>query len=172
MGYFSCDFLYFNFQFGSESAMMWHVHGGSTPPVESGVILDRFGGHDRGDKTRTSTRGDRSKYPRPRPQTIAHRTPPVAPKKNTAAASPIFLPARSATITKTEQTSKKTGNALEAPIAASPMLFRAWRLRAPSAQPRDPESESFLSCATKRKSLAAARTRQRKPSLSSTLVAV
>ena len=76
-------------------------------------------------------------------------------------------------ITKPEQTSKKTEDTLETSITASPLLFRTWRLRAPSAHTRHPESDSFLSCATKRKKrLAAARTQQRKLSLSSTYVVV
>ena len=90
-----------------------------------------------------------------------------------AAASPIFRPARSANNHENLANEQKTEDTLETSIAASPLLFRTWRLRASSAHPRHPESDSFLSCATKKKKrLAAARTRQRKPSLSSTRVAV
>ena len=53
-------------------------------------------------------------------------------------------------------------------IAAPPSLFRARRFWAPSAHPREAESDSFLTCATKTKQrLAAARTRPCTPSLSS-----
>ena len=55
------------------------------------------------------------------------------------------------TITKTKQTSEKTENMLVTLIATSPLMFQARSLRAPSAHPRDPESDSFLSCATKKK---------------------
>ena len=58
-------------------------------------------------------------------------------------------------------------------IAASPSLFRAWRFWAPSAHPREAESDSFLTCAAKIKQrLAAAGTRPCTLSLSSTIVVV
>ena len=58
-------------------------------------------------------------------------------------------------------------------IAASPSLFRAWRFWAPSAHPREAESDIFLAGAAKTKQrLAAARTRPCTPSLSSTIVVV
>ena len=58
-------------------------------------------------------------------------------------------------------------------IAASPSLFRAWRFWAPSAHPREAESDSFLTCAARTKQgLAAAGTRPCTPSLSCTIVVV
>ena len=58
-------------------------------------------------------------------------------------------------------------------IAASPSLFRAWRFWAPSAHPREAESDSFLACAAKTKQrLAAAGTRPCTPSLSYIIVVV
>ena len=43
------------------------------------------------------------------------------------------------TITKTEQSNKKTEDTLEISIASSPLLFRTWRLRALCAHPRHPK---------------------------------
>ena len=45
--------ILYNLELGSSSASMQHAHGGSTPPVGSGVILCRFDEHDRGHKART-----------------------------------------------------------------------------------------------------------------------
>ncbi|CAN0507824.1 unnamed protein product, partial [Laminaria digitata] len=53
-------------------------------------------------------------------------------------------------LSKTERSSKKTEDTLKTSIAASPLLFHAWRFRLPSAHPRDPESDSFLACASKK----------------------
>ena len=142
--------------------------------MESGGILGCFGDHDRGDKPRTSKRGDRSNS-----RAHAHRPKQIVPRrwrlksdhggrKPNFSASSIRQQSR-----KPSKGSKKMEDTLETSIAASPLLFRTWRLRASSAHPRHPESDSFLSCATKNeKGLAAPRTRKRKPSLSSTLVAV
>ena len=68
-----------------------------------------------------------------------------------AAAIPIFRPARSANNRENRANEQKTEDTLETSIAASPLLFHKWRLRAPSAHLRHPESGSFLSCATKKK---------------------
>ena len=53
-------------------------------------------------------------------------------------------------VIKLSNRAKKTEDTLENSIAASPLLFRTWRLRAPSADPRHPESDSFLPCTKKK----------------------
>ena len=142
--------------------------------MESGGILGRFGNHDRGDKTRASTRGDRSNG-----RGHAHRPLQIVPrrwclKKNHGGRKPIFSACSIGQPSqKPSKQAQKTEDTLETSVAASPLLFRTWRLRASSTHPRHPESDSSLSFETKKKKrLAAARTRQCKPSLSSAPVAV
>ena len=96
LGLFSCNFSNFNLKFESSSVFNEHIHGGSTPWVESGAIIGHFDDHDRGDKTRTSTTGDRTNS-----RAHAHRPQNIVPRRwrlkdIMAAASPIFRPARSA----------------------------------------------------------------------------
>ena len=46
---------------------------------------------------------------------------------------------------------KHRGYTLKTLMAAPPSLFRGWHFRAPSAHPRDPESDGFLAYAAKKK---------------------
>ena len=110
--------------------------------------------------------------PRPRLQTIAQRTRALAPKKESwRSRAHFFQPARSAKPHENRATTQHTEDALKTSIGVSPSLFRAWRFNAPSAHPREAESDSFLACgANQKQRLAAARTRRRMPSLSSALV--
>ena len=111
------------------------------------MILGRFCDHDRSDRTPTSTietTGAIAAHPCSR---IIARL-----KKFMAAASPIFRPARPADHHENRANEQnKTEDTLETSIVASPLLLRAWRLRAPSAHPRHPERDSFPSCATRKK---------------------
>ena len=89
--------------------------------------------------------------PRPRIQTIAQRTPAVAPQKKSWRSQAQFFhqPDRpSATRTKR---SKDTEEKLKTSTAASPSLTLAWGLRASSAHSREAESDSFLACAAEHK---------------------
>ena len=98
-----------------------------------------------------------------------------ASKSIMAAAIPSFHPARSSNNHETPANEEINGGYardLDICIITTAAL-RTWRLRASSAHPRHPESDSFPSCATKKiRRPAAARTRQPKPSLSSTRVVV
>ena len=85
-----------------------------------------------------------------------------------AVASPNLPPARSAKCHDNQAKLPKTQR-----IAASPSPLRAWRFFTSSAHPREAETDSFLAWASKTKQrLAAARTRPRAPSLTSTIVVV
>ena len=71
-----------------------------------------------------------------------------------AAAIPTFRPARSASNHENLANGQKNGGYprdLDSCTTASLLLFSTWRLRVFSAHPRHPESDSFLSCATKKK---------------------
>ena len=89
--------------------------------------------------------------PRPRIQTMAQRTPAVAPQKKSWRSQSLFphqLDRPSAT--RTKGSTQNTEEKLKTSIAASPSLSRAWRLRASSAHSREAESDSFLACAAKK----------------------
>ena len=110
--------------------------------------------------------------PRPRIQTIAQRTPAVAPtKKSWRSQAQSFYPLDRRSVTGPKRSTQDTEEKLKNSIAASPSRSRAWRLRASSAHSREAESDSFLACAAKRKQrLSAASTRRCTPSLSSALL--
>ena len=110
--------------------------------------------------------------PRPRIQTMAQRTPAMAPQEKSWPSQSQFshqLDRPSAT--RTKRSTQNTEEKLKTSIAASPSLSRAWRLRASSAHSREAESDSFLTCAAQKKQrLSAASTRRCMPSLSSALL--
>ena len=90
--------------------------------------------------------------PRPRIQTIAQRTPAVAPqKKSWRSQAQFFHQLDRPSATRTKRSTQNTEENLKTSIAASPSLTRAWRLRASSAHSREAESDSFLACAAKKK---------------------
>ena len=90
--------------------------------------------------------------PRPRIQTIAQRTPAVAPqKKSWRSQAQFFHQLDRPSATRTKRSTQNTEENLKTSIAASPSLTRAWRLRRSSTDSREPESDSFLACATKKK---------------------
>ena len=98
--------------------------------MESGgvgdVILARFGDHDRGDKTRCPTTGDRASTPT---DNIGHRTPAVAPIKQLAGASPIRRPTGSANHQKNgakKQNNRGYVGSLDISIIVS-LRLRTWR---------------------------------------------
>ena len=93
--------------------------------------------------------------PRPRIQTIAQRTPAVAPqKKSRRSQAQFFHQLDRPSATRTKRPTQNTEEKLKKPIAASPSLSRAWRLRDSSAQSREAESDSFLACAANKKTAA------------------
>ena len=144
--------------------MTWHVRGGTTHPGQPGAIfsLSIVDDYDQGDKTRTSTRGDRGNS---RAYAICHRKshPGGGASQNImAAAIPIFQPARSTephenpvaphkiswrprfqffnrlarpSRTKTDPTSQKHEYSLKSSIASSTSQLRARRLEAPPTRP-------------------------------------
>ena len=97
-----------------------------------GVILGRFGDHDRGDETRISTRGDRS-------NSRAHRH--IVSRRwrlKQKARAQTFGLLDWATITKTDQTSRKTEDTLETLIAASRLLVPRVALEGSLRPPKRP----------------------------------
>ena len=123
--------------------------------------------HHRGDKSWTSTSGDRgnSHAHGYRSYTRYSTTYPGsgASNKIMAVAGPILPPAWSGKCHENQPKRPKTQR-----IAASPSLFRAWGFWASSPHPRE-AGRSLLACVAKTKQkLAAAHTQQFTPSLSST----
>ena len=88
---------------------------------------------------------------RPRIQAIAQLTPAVAPQKQLwRSQSPFSHQLDRPSATRTKRSTRNTEKKLKTSIAASPSLSRAWRLRASSAHSRESESDSFLTCASKK----------------------
>ena len=153
--------------------LAWHVPTGPTSPRQSiavwalstttnEAIIVNLNGWRPGQQLR------------PRIQTIAQRTPAVAPQKKSWRSQSLFphqLDRPSAT--RTKGSTQNTEEKLKTSIAASPSLSRAWRLSASSAHSRKAESDSFLTCAAQKKQrLSAASTRRCTRSLSSALLGI
>ena len=86
---------------------------------------------------------------RPCLQTIAERSPAVAPqKKKHGGRNRIFSNITIAQTAREPTDRRTTEDTLMTSIAARP-LFRGWHFRAPSAHARDAESDSFLACAAR-----------------------
>ena len=85
-------------------------------------------------------------------QVIAQRTLAVEPKKKSwRSQAQFFNPIYHPNSTRNEASTQNKQHTLKVWRAAPSTLFRAWRFRAPSSQPRDPESDSFRACAAKPK---------------------
>ena len=90
--------------------------------------------------------------PRPRIQTIAQRTPAVAPQsKSWWSQAQFFHQLDRPSATRTKRSTQNTEEKLKTSIAVSPSLCRAWRSRVPSAHSREAESDSVIARAAKKK---------------------
>ena len=173
-GYISWDCFNFNLKIRSSSVLMYHVDGRSTPSVESGAILGRLGDHDQDEKMRTSTRGDRSNN-----RAHANTTQHIVPWRWRLQSNHDGCNAIWSICSIGQQSRKPSRRAKKRRIRSKSHYLRhpccsargAWGLPPPT-QGTLKRTASYPARPTRKTRLAAARTRQGKPSLTSTRVAV
>ena len=122
---------------------MRNIHGGTTHPGQPGAIFGCVDDHDRGDKTRTSTRGDwiNSCVHTYRPQHTVPRRWHL--KNNHGGRESNFSTSPTTKSLENRPNEQKHEYSLKSLIASAPSLLRARRYEASSG-------DSFLAWAAKR----------------------